>query len=62
MTKRHAQVGEGEFAIRRRRELLARHTFHDREDPKVEHFPRANLLFDHLAAGSDWVEHGGESR
>ena len=53
MPERHAQVGESEFAILRRRELLAWHTFHDREDPIVEHVPGANLLFDHLATGGD---------
>ena len=53
MPERHAQVGEGELTIRRWREFLARHTFHDREDPGIEHFPRPNLLFDHLATGGD---------
>ena len=57
--ERHAHVGEGEVAIRRGRELFARHARHRFEHGEVEHVPRADLLLDHLAASGIDVDHVG---
>ena len=50
-TQRNLEVGEREQAIRRRDEFLAAHDEQQVEDVLIEHFPRADLLLDHVEAG-----------
>jgi hypothetical protein len=54
---RQRRVGKCEVAIRIRYERFARNRGDRIEHPRVEHFPRANLLIHHLLSSGECV-HG----
>src|SRR5690625_1106797 len=50
MRERNTEISKGQLPISFRDEQLARHGSKNIQNPIIEHFPRANLLFHHIEA------------